>query len=329
MEIILDSYGVCNLTTINVDKFVSLVDGVYQLDVKGLIKAQQLSSRIGLRMTLVELELPHWNEVQERDRLVGTSMTGWQDAIAKLDYTDKEEELLLQLLRGVSRKEVDRYAKELRISTPLLATTVKPEGTLSQVAGGVSSGLHMSHSPFYVRRIRINSNDPLVKVALDLGWKIHAEVGTLGFMEEADLATPEAINEARTLVIDFPVNSGSKRTKDDVSVEEQFATYFRFQKHYTEHNSSNTITVKPGEWEKAEEIVFENCDDFVGVSFLSHDGGTYKLAPYEAISEEEYHERKNSMTPFDVSLLRKYEESETEADLDDMESCESGICPIR
>jgi hypothetical protein len=224
---------------------------------------------------------------------------------------------------------VDDYAKQLRISTPLLATTVKPEGTLSQVAGGVSSGLHMSHSPFYVRRIRINSNDPLVKVAMELGWTIHAEVGTLGIQDEDMLAEPEVIAQARTLVIDFPVASGAKKTKDDITVEEQFDTYFRFQKHYTEHNSSNTITVKPDEWEKAEEIVWANWDDFVGVSFLSHDGGTYKLAPYEAITEEEYIQRKESMKAFDAKLLRKYEESEIEVDLEGADSCESGICPIR
>jgi ribonucleoside-triphosphate reductase len=74
--------------------------------------------------------------------------------------------------------EADKYAKQLRTSSPLLVTTVKPEGTLSQVAGGVSSGLHHSHSPFYIRRIRINSVDPLAKVALDLGWNVNPEVGT-------------------------------------------------------------------------------------------------------------------------------------------------------
>lgn len=329
-EILLDSYGVCNLTTINIKAFVvKKADGTYELDLKGLEQAQRLSARIGVRMTLANLEIPHWNAVQKRDHLIGTSVTGWQDALAICGYTEEQEIELMNMLRNVSRDEANKYAMELRIPAPLLATTVKPEGTLSQVAGGVSAGVHMSHSPYYIRRIRINSNDPLVDVAKELGWTIHAEVGTLGYMEEELLATEEAINEARTLVIDFPIESGAIRTKDDTTVEEQLETYFRFQKHYTEHNSSNTISVKPHEWGTAEEIIYKNWDDFVGVSFLSYDGGTYKLAPYEACTKEEYEARKSKMKPFDPKLLRKYEQSETEADLDNMESCESGVCPIR
>lgn len=328
-EILLDSYGVCNLTTINIKAFVvKQDDGTYKLDWEGLYEAQRLSTRIGVRMTLSTLEIPHWDAVQQRDHLIGTSVTGWQDALAMCEFSEEDEIELMEGLRRVSREEADRYASQLRIPSPLLATTVKPEGTLSQVAGGVSAGVHMSHSPFYIRRIRINSTDPLVQVAKELGWSIHAEVGTNGSMDEEYLASEEAISMARTLVVDFPIESGAIKTKDDVSAKEQMDTYFRFQKHYTEHNSSNTITVKPHEWGEVENIIFDGWDNFVGVSFLSHDGGTYKLAPYQSCTREEFEERKSSMKPFDATLLRKYEFAETEKDLENMESCESGVCPI-
>jgi ribonucleoside-triphosphate reductase len=326
---------VCNLTTINVTQFIKSINGKYVLDLEGLLEAQRLSARIGLRMTLVDLELPHWSKTQQRDRLIGTSLTGWQDMISILNMSDEEEKQVMKQLKEASRDEAESYAKQLRIPVPLLATTVKPEGTLSQVARNpitdspVSSGLHMSHAPFFIRRVRINSNDPLVQVAKELGWVIHAEVGTNELYTVEELAKPEVIESARTLVIDFPVKSGAIKTKDDVSVKEQFDTYFKFQKYYTEHNSSNTITVKPHEWDEAEQIVWDNWDDFVGVSFLAHDGGTYTLAPYETITEVEYEERKSKMKPFDPTLLRKYEQSETSADLENMEACESGVCPIR
>jgi ribonucleoside-triphosphate reductase (thioredoxin) len=327
VEIILDSYGVCNLTTVNVKAFVYEENGVYKLDFEGLLKAQRMSARAGLRMTLARLELPHWDEVQQRDRLLGTSLTGWKDAMYLLGYTQEQEDELKQMLHKVAREEADKYAFELGVNKPLLVTAVKPEGTLSQVAGGVSSGLHWSHSPYYIRRIRINANDPLVKVAQDLGWNVNPEVGTEGETFE------ERMKNATTLVIDFPIKSGSKVTKDDISAREQLENYFSFQKNYTEHNTSNTITVKPHEWDEVEQIIWDNWDDFVGVSFLAHDGGTYQLAPYEAITEEQYYEMKSKMKPFDPQLLMKYERDKTlyEAMQEEVDSqtCEGGACTIR
>jgi ribonucleoside-triphosphate reductase (thioredoxin) len=327
-EILLDSYGVCNLTTVNMVEFVRESEGEHYLDVTGLIEAQRHSARAGLRMTLAELELPHWNAIQQRDRLLGTSLTGVKDAMALLDYTEEEEAELLELLGQFARDEADEYAKELRVNSPLLVTTVKPEGTISQVAGGVSSGLHWSHSPYYIRRIRINAADPLAKAVQSIGWPVSAEVGTLGINDVEQLRQPHVIASARTLVIDFPVASGASRTKDDVSAAEQFDTYFRFQRHYTEHNSSNTIHVRPDEWATAEDIVWNGWDEFTAVSFLAYDGGSYVLAPYEAITKEQYEELAAKLTEFDPDILQRFESGQ-DSDLDGMDGCDAGVCPVR
>ena len=331
VEIILDSYGVCNLTTVNLVEFVKkvprynqseMIGYTYEFDYPMLKEAQRHSARAGLRMTLAQLEIPHWDAVQQRDRLLGTSLTGIKDAFAIVNYSEEQEAELLQMLGQVAREEADRYAKELRVSSPLLVTTVKPEGTISQVAGGVSSGLHWSHSPYYIRRIRISSSDPLAKAVLDLGWSVNPEVGTPGNTHEERMAN------ARTYVIDFPIASGATKTKDDVFVAEQFETYFRFQRNYTEHNSSNTIHVRQNEWNEVESIVSDNWDNFVGVSFLAYDGGSYQLAPYESISKEQYVELSAKMTTFDPSILQQYETGE-DSDLEGMDGCEGGVCPIR
>src|SRR5690606_9985720 len=48
-EILLDSYGVCNLTTVNLTEFVKDINGEQFIDVNGLVEAQRLSARAGLR----------------------------------------------------------------------------------------------------------------------------------------------------------------------------------------------------------------------------------------------------------------------------------------
>ena len=164
-EILLDSKGLCNLTTVNVMGFVK--DGV--LDREGLMEAQRLSARAGYRMTCTELEIPEWDMIQQRDKLLGCSLTGWQDMVNAVKLSREEQEALLWELRETARKAASEYARELGQPEPLLVTTIKPEGTLSLLPV-VSSGVHFSHAPYYVRRIRISSDDPLVKVCEELGY---------------------------------------------------------------------------------------------------------------------------------------------------------------
>lgn len=327
--------GVCNLTTVNFMMFVrELAPGVYDLDVSGLMEAQRRSARAGLRMTLATLELPGWDKLQQRDRLLGTSFTGEKDAKSLLGWWEEDWDDLMTEFGRVSVEAAEELAREYRVNLPLLVNTVKPEGTQSQVASSlilkspVSSGLHYAEAPFFIRRVRINAADPLAKVVQQLpGWIVNPEVGTEGSTREEQLAN------ARTLVIDFPVASGAKRTLADVSAAEQLNGYFRTNSTYTQHNSSNTIRVRPEEWGTVEEIVWNRWDEFVAVSFLAYDGGTYQLAPYEAITQERYEEMVAAMAPFQPDLI-----SEFEKDLDafvkasediDSQSCEAGACTIR
>ena len=308
-EILLDSKQVCNLTTINMMAFVK-ENGT--LDYSGLMEAQALSVRAGMRMTCIDLELEGWDKKHKRDRLIGASLTGWQDAVDALNYTTEQQQQLLTLLSDVAFNEANKYAYTLRIPAPLLITTVKPEGTLSQVFNGVSSGLHVSHSPYYIRRIRINANDPLAEVAKKLNWHV-----------EPSVDKPDT-----TLVVSFPCSSPAKRTREEQTIEEQFETYLMFQKHYTQHNSSNTISVKDDEWETAVNLVNDNWDDFIGVTFLPYAGGGYAQMPYEEITKEEYEEMNIDVLPFSIDLLTSIEKGETEKDMENMQSCDASVCPI-
>ncbi|MEE1199425.1 MAG: ribonucleoside-triphosphate reductase, adenosylcobalamin-dependent [Christensenellales bacterium] len=308
-EILLDSHGLCNLTTVNVMAFVQ--DG--KLDEVGLLEAQRMSARAGLRMTCRELEMHRWNSVQQHDRLLGCSMTGWQDMINATGMNRDEQVALLKKLRSTARQAADKLAASVGLNAPLLITTVKPEGTLSLLPT-VSSGIHYSHSPFYVRRIRISATDPLCRVCEELGYPVFPEVGQ----------DPET---CRTKVVEFPVKAPKGRVKADVSAIEQLENYKLFMEHYVDHNCSITVHVRDHEWEEVEQWVWDNWDDVVALSFLSYDESFYELLPYEAITEEEYNARREKMRPFNPTLISKYEHEETAADLES--DCANGVCPVR
>ena len=309
-EILLDSNGLCNLTTVNVMAFVK--DG--KLDRDALLEAQRLSVRAGYRMTCRALELHRWNAVQQRDRLLGCSLTGWQDMVNAAGLDREAQIALLEELRRTAHDAAKSIAERLGGRTPLLVTTLKPEGTLSLLPT-VSSGVHYSHAPYYIRRVRITAADPLCKVCEELGYPVLPEVG-----QDPDDPT--------TKVVEFPVKAPEGRVKADVSAIEQLETYKMFMEHYVDHNCSITVHVRENEWDAVEQWVWDNWDDVVALSFLSYDDSFYELMPYEAISKEEYERRLAEMKPFNPSLLSRYEQQETELDIGDSE-CVNGVCPVR
>lgn len=309
-EILLDSHGLCNLTTVNVMAFVQ--NG--SLDEEGLLRAQRLSARAGYRMTCRELELHRWNTVQQRDRLLGCSLTGWQDMVNATRMDREGQAALLDKLRETAHAAAREMAEKLGQNPPLLVTTVKPEGTLSLLPT-VSSGVHYSHAPYYIRRVRISSSDPLCRVCEELGYPVFPEVG-----QDPDTC--------KTKVVEFPVQAPAGRVKGDVSAIEQLENYKLFMTHYVDHNCSITVHVRDNEWDAVEEWVWNNWDDIVALSFLSYDDSFYELLPYETITKEEYERRKAAMKPFNPALIAKYEHEETELDIG-ASDCANGVCPVR
>lgn len=267
-------------------------------------------------MTCVDLEKPDWDNVQKRDRLIGVSLTGWQDMVNAVKMSTPNQKKLLAMLRDQAKNSANNLADSLGFNRPILVTTIKPEGTLSQLPT-VSSGIHYSHSPYYIRRVRINAHDPILKVCEDNGYVIHPEVG-------------QTEGNCTTKVIEFPVKSPKGRTKYDVSAIEQLENYKMFMENYVDHNASITVHVRNHEWEEVEQWVWDNWDDCVALSFLSLDDSFYELLPYEAITEDEYKSRLSSISNKSITpdKISKYEQIKNDLDVGN-DGCDAGVCPIR
>jgi len=301
VEILLRSKGVCNLTEVVCPNATDLEEAV------------RMAVRMGLRTTMVNLRFPDWDRVQKEDRLLGVSLTGWQDYCEIHKLTPQQKVRLLKKLRRVAREEAREYAFALRVPEPLLVTTVKPSGTLSKLPG-VSSGAHFNYAEYMVQRIRITATDPLLKVMEELNYPICWEVN-------------QSENNGDTKVIEFPIKNRSTISSEKVTALEQLEEYRLLFKHWAEHNVSFTCYFRREEVEEIVEWLLKNWNDFVAVSFLPRVEHNYKLAPWEEITKEEYEQRIATVRPFDPELLRKYETSE-EHDILDAE-CEGGACPIK
>ena len=154
----------------------------------------------------------------------------------------------------------------------------------------MSSGVHYSHSPYYIRRVRITATDPLCRTCEELGYPVLPEVG-------------QDPKDPTTKVLEFPVKAHAGRVKGNVTAIEQLENYKMFMEHYVDHNCSITVHVRENEWEDVEQWVWDHWGDVVALSFLSCDDSFYALLPYEEIDQAEYERRKAEMSPFNPALL--------------------------
>jgi ribonucleoside-diphosphate reductase alpha chain/ribonucleoside-triphosphate reductase len=327
-EILLDNKGVCNLTEVNLSAFID--DGV--LNRYDLELAIRQAVRMGLRQTNVTLELPEWDKVQKRDRLTGVSLTGVQDAFDKLAYSGDEIVDLLQDLGDAANYYAKQYAREMRIPEPLLVTTIKPSGTISQLPT-VSSGAHRSFAPYFIRRMRITSSDPIAKVVQSLNYPIYPETGQGPNELEFDSLSWDNKNnilkKANTWVAEFPVHTNTSYPASQETALFQYKKYLNFQKNWTDHNTSISIYFKKEEVPELINYILQTWNDYIAVSFLPTDTNTYNLMPYEQIDDTEYSKRLKDIISMDViELLNSIEKSELlDVELDP--SCATGICPVR
>ena len=301
-EIILRSRQFCNLTSVVVRP---------EDTKKTLLEKTRLAAIIGTyQATLTNFPYlsKEWKKNCEEESLLGVSLTGYWDnetvRNAKVLKTLRDEAVV------VNRK----YAKRFKINPSASVTCVKPSGNSSQLLD-TASGMHPRYSKYYIRRIRINTTDPLLKMLQDQGVPAHPEVG-----QTADTAT--------TYVLEFPIKSPEGAiVKDDISALTLLEHWKLLKENFTEHNPSATIYVSENEWISVANWVYENWDIVGGLSFLPRNNHVYQLAPYEEINEQTYNRLSRMYENLDFSKLYLYEKKdETEGAKE--YACTSGACEV-
>jgi len=259
-EIMLRNQQFCNLSEVIVKEGDTEADILHKLAIASKLGTLQSS------FTNFNEIRDEWRANTEEERLLGVSLTG----IMGNHLTAAPSVEFLQGMKKVVHDANRYWASELGIPMSKAMTTVKPSGTVSQLAG-VSSGIHPWHSKFYRRNVRSSKNEALTDVLLNQGVP-----------HEIDAYDPN------NYVFSFAVAAPEGAIlREDISAIEQLEHWLLYSTHYTDHNPSVTINVENDEWEQVREFVWEHFDMMVGVSFLPSEN-VYVQAPFQEVDEDMY-----------------------------------------
>lgn len=181
-----------------------------------------------------------------------------------------------------------------------------------------SSGIHARFAKYYIRRIRYNKNEPIAQyLMLNLPDLVEEEFGN-----------PNGI------VLSIPQKSPEEsilRDETAIDILERVKFFHEnwiqpcHHKGENSHNVSCTINIKSNEWNRVKEWMWNNRESYNGISVFPYDGGTYKQAPFEECTKEEY--ERLLVFIKNIDLKDVYEENDI-TDLKGELACSGNSCDI-
>jgi ribonucleotide reductase alpha subunit len=295
-EIGLEDGEPCNLAEIFLPNITSK---------KELLDVSKLLYKTQKAITTLDYPYKKSQDVIARNRRLGQGVTGW------LQSTEEQLSWIDDCYRNL--REFDKkWSKELGITESIKLTTVKPSGTLSLLAG-VTPGIHPAYAQFYIRRVRMGSNDPLVNYCREKGYKVQYDVGLDG-------------KENHTIcVVEFPCKTPEHATlAKDLTAIQQLEWVVKAQSIWADNNVSVTVYYRKEELPEIQEWMKKNYKAKVkSVSFLLHNEHGFNLAPYEEITQDAYNKIESKIKD-NILLI-----DSSDMSLMDSLECEGGYCPVK
>ena len=243
--------------------------------------------------------------------MCGVGLTG---ICKRDDLTDYD----LEHMQRIATSAAFGMADELDMPKPKNVTTVKPSGTLSKIMD-TTCGIHKPLAKYIFETINFGIHDPLLTPLREAGYDVR----------------PHPSNSEAMLVV-FPVayEDVEFETVDGVEVNLESAIiqlerYKKYQQHWTQQNTSVTISYDPSEVEAIIDWLLLNWDSYVGVSFLYRTDPTktasdlgYAYLPQQPVTKGQYEEYADRIRRFDIDEYNSFEELDTE-------ECTGGFCPTK
>ena len=300
-EIILRPNQFCNLSEVVVrpdDTVEDLKRKVRHATILGTLQATLTDFRYLRRI---------WEKNTAEEALLGVSLTGILDN-PLMTLKNKNLPTVLKWLRDEAIETNKEWSKKLNIEQSTAITCVKPSGTVSQLVNS-ASGIHGRYAPYYIRRVRADSRDPLCTV-----------LDEAGVPSEIDVTSPT------TKVFNFPQKAPKKAVfASEQTGMEQLELWKIYQEYWCEHKPSITVYYRDNEFLAIGDWIYNNFDDVSGISFLPYSDHTYEQAPYEQITKEEYDKQmKDFPTEFNWDIEEETDTTEGSQTL----ACVGNSCEI-
>lgn len=264
-EIILRPNQFCNLSEVVVRPNDTLED------LKNKVRVATILGTLQSTLTDFRYLRNTWAVNTKEECLLGVSLTGIMDHWLLGNPNSKDLEKWLTAMKETAIETNKEWAAKLGVNQSTAITCVKPSGTVSQLVNS-SSGIHGRYSPYYIRRVRADSRDPLC-----------ATLEAAGVPVETDVTSPTT--KVFTFYQKAPEGSvmASKQSAMD-----QLKLNSLYQNYWCEHKVSQTVYYKDSEFLEVGQWIYNNFDEVSGISFLPFSEHTYQQAPYEEITEEAY-----------------------------------------
>ncbi len=217
--------------------------------------------------------------ITKREALLGISITGLMENPDILLNAENQKKMA-----KLVKKWNEIYAGKIGINPSARSLCIKPAGTTSCLLG-TSSGIHPHHARRYFRRVQANE--------LEIPYQYFAQYNPLTV--EKSVWSANKTDSVISFCVE--VEKGSK-LKNDISAIEMLKIVKNAQQNWVEygtntdrcvdkrlrHNVSNTVTVKPDEWEEVAKFIYDNRSFFGGVSLMAQSGDKdYPQAPFCAV----------------------------------------------
>lgn len=269
-----------------------------------LLEVARLLYRINKHSLAIKCAVQETEDIVHKNMRMGIGVTGY------LQATEEQKSWLTSCYTYLRAYDKE-YSLDHEFNPSIKLTTVKPSGTLSLLAG-VTSGAHPGYSQYYIRRIRMASDSPIVNVVRNHGYHVEYQRNFDGTEDHG------------TVVTSFPCKfpAGTKLA-DDMSAIDQLEVIQRLQTEWSDNAVSVTIYYRKHELEKIRNWLAEHYVNVKSVSFLLHNEHGFDQAPLEEITEEKYNELSAG-----VKIISSFDDT---INLDDMDisDCDGGACPVR